>query len=991
MVSGFIAVYYQKVRITSKHNSGSSPLFIFTQTPQDTMCDNRRYTMSGEAATAVAEAVLSSQLDRTRKALQDEELHDDHEDLTSCDEDDILTDSTSDSEDEPIQEEFDLGRAIMKEIREETYVCLVCTCEISPEERFWPCSDCHRVYHMSCISSWSQKGSSTDEDGNWKCPACHSTHRSQKFQFKCWCKKVLHPQVNPLNPGSCGQTCGAKLEGCPHKCSLPCHPGPHAACNALGPIMKCHCGKHTNQWPCVLTPYEEGWDCDEVCPEMYPCELHECGKICHDGLCGQCPEFVESLCYCGMTKDMVKCHLREPKKSYGKAKKDNWIGNFKCSVVSAIIYDCGVHSTDRECQPSQQKAPHCPLSPDLVKTCHCGQTEIEGTRTSCTDPIPTCDKVCSKILPCGHKCQSTCHEGECSPCYEFLKVKCQCGFNSFVVPCKFIQQGNTPTCTRKCSSLLSCRRHRCNNICCEDESAAIARERLRKKGLRNNTVNTQGQNDAFLVEASHVCLQVCNRKLTCGNPDHTCQRTCHAGPCPPCLESTNDDLVCHCGNTVVMAPIRCGTRLPPCDHQCVRELPCGHPQMPHNCHEDDVPCPKCTHTTEKLCNCGKNMVRALCFQDEVFCAERCSKPLPCQHRCLSSCHKGDCKCTSICGKKKKYCNHVDKAKCHFPSRCNDSKPCMEEVEQTCQCGRVKKKVWCNASATHTSAAEIVLNCDVSCVVKEREEKLREAFGMTIDGPPITLDDLAYPVHAVRIASVQQKWCAGIETTLKEFMASDKASMLFKPMRREQRQFVHEMAEAYGLYSEGQDPEPYRGVFVKKKQNSKVPTSSLNDAILHYEKYLADQKKNKSKPAELLNASSMDQNTQQMATFNAMIIDDCLAGVTKLDLEDLVVPVFKDRGVNVTLKWLSGVKYMVVPEAYMRMSKATEAAFIDAWKTLKEQSRSMYLANTVRVVSIDQNFVVTKVMDDAEKIENTEDHLNALVEEAARRTEQLTIS
>ena len=47
----------------------------------------------------------------------------------------------------------------------------------------------------------------------------------------------------------------------------------------------------------------------------------------------------------------------------------------------------------------------CKLLPSAVDHCPCGKTLLveltNGKRESCLDPVPTCDNVCEKDLPCG--------------------------------------------------------------------------------------------------------------------------------------------------------------------------------------------------------------------------------------------------------------------------------------------------------------------------------------------------------------------------------------------------------------------------------------------------------------------------------------------------------------------------------------------------------------------------------------------------------------
>lgn len=859
--------------------------------------------------------------------------------------------SSDESEQEVVEMEVDddLATTIMKELLDETYVCLMCTCEIEHESKMWSCTSCYRVYHMDCIESWAKKGSSTDVKGNWKCPSCNVKHRRQKFQYRCWCKKTVNPQFNELAPGSCGNSCGVKLKSCIHNCSLQCHPGPHATCNALGPLIKCHCGNHEDQWPCVITPYVNGWHCKDVCTEYLPCEVHKCNKVCHDGLCGKCELFIDSVCYCGRTHDKIKCYLKRPKKSFIPEK----FGEFKCGLSTEVFYDCNNHSELKQCQPVYKKKLHCPLSPDKITTCPCGQTKIDASeRKTCLDPIPTCDKICNKQLKCGHRCKFKCHEGDCSNCNEFLVTDCRCGFEKFTVSCKFLQDGNQPICSRKCSALLSCRRHRCNERCCAFEKTAIDRERIRKKSIRNNVSNPSNSTESenFNVEAKHICLQICNKKLSCGNEDHRCKITCHAGKCPPCLESSADDLVCNCGKTVVPAPVRCGTKLPPCPYQCVRSLSCGHDQMPHNCHEDNVACPKCTKSVLKTCNCGKcDDIKAMCYQTEVFCLKECGKELQCKHHCHKICHntrnpENVCKCSSICGKKKKYCNHIDKTKCHYPEPCNDTTPCDILVRLTCRCGRIVRNLPCGANNENESQMDKLLDCEISCVLQERQEQLAKAFGKELK---ISNNDEALKQYdfekIVKVYKRQKAWCQNIETIMSNFMKSDRISMSFKPMRREQRVFIHELTDVYNLYSESQDSEPNRSVFIKKVENSAIPKYSLEECLNSYESSL----------------NTMNSVPEELSENNAILIEDLVIGVTRIDLEDVLIPIFNSTKLvkSITVKPYESDKYLIVPEAFLILKKSQEAEIVSIFENIKQTLKSKFLANSIKLVKIDESYSI----------------------------------
>ena len=71
-------------------------------------------------------------------------------------------------------------------------------------------------------------------------------------------------------------------------------------------------------------------------------------------------------------------------------------------------------------------------------------------------------------------------KGDCD-CISVSEIKCSCGHESYLAPCKFIQSGIKPKCNHKCSVLLNCRKHYHRLECCPDEQIGLARERDRKK------------------------------------------------------------------------------------------------------------------------------------------------------------------------------------------------------------------------------------------------------------------------------------------------------------------------------------------------------------------------------------------------------------------------------------------------------------------------------------------------------------------------------
>jgi transcriptional repressor NF-X1 len=810
----------------------------------------------------------------------------------------------------------DLRTSILNEIKASNYTCLVCTDYITPSSQIWSCNNCYRVFDLNCIQDWAKRGSSTKDDKSWKCPSCNFIHMKIPKKYKCWCGKSINPNLNYFEPHSCGIQCSASLLNCYHQCTLTCHPGPHIEkCNSLGPILKCYCGKNSKQLSCILTPYENGWSCDEICNDILSCGIHKCQKNCHSDLCDECNENLIVKCYCGKSNELIKCHDRLPKISINQNNNNNdsWIGNFKCNNPCNEKLDCGLHSCSLNCHQITNDCHKCPNDPSNLIYCSCGKSKIndllEIPRKSCLDEIPNCNKICGKKLPCGHKCYWNCHNGPCSPCFRSVDVDCHCGFTHYTIACALNIQNYKPTCLTKCNAKFNCKRHFCSKRCCDYRKIAFDRSKLIKKQLRNNII-TNSIADSIEFENVHTCNKICDQLLNCDK--HKCKKICHSGPCPPCLESSSNDLICHCGNTIISAPVRCGTLLPFCPFQCNRLTSCGHRPEIHHCHENDISCPKCTTLVTKKCKCEKqNLVtNVMCYQENVSCFKICDKLLPCgEHKCKKVCHEiGDCqkKCIEKCLKLKK-CGHPCQQLCHYNKPCNELIPCEEKVIVTCNCGRRKQSLNCYSVTKMITDLGTdntnLIKCDEICEKEYRNKMLFEALGLNPARTKETEISLKmrsvesiYTPFLINIYSKQKTWCLSIEEIFKQLLSSFtiesnfnimknselKQSYHFRPMKEIQRRFIHELAESWGLFSESHDREPKRSVFVKLLKTSKIPDISLKEAYNVYQQYKALEKKKaleKATAAQLRESRTNSNGDDIFNYYNGIIIKDVFFGIT----------------------------------------------------------------------------------------------------------------
>lgn len=102
---------------------------------------------------------------------------------------------------------------------------------------------------------------------------------------------------------------------------------------------------------------------------------------------------------------------------------------------------------------------------------------------------------------------------------------------------------------------------------------------------------------------------------------------------------------------------------------------------------------------------------------------------------------------------------------------------------------------------------------------ERNKKLAEALELTnVDHTPHTAPQ--YSPFLLEQAKFDPSFVSHVEETFKDLVETFRASPgraavshHFKPMKRDQRRLIHELAEVYQLSSMSYDPEPKRNVVV----------------------------------------------------------------------------------------------------------------------------------------------------------------------------------
>ncbi|CAG5121642.1 unnamed protein product [Candidula unifasciata] len=722
---------------------------------------------------------------------------------------------------------------LTEQLSSSKYECMVCCDNIRPESAVWSCQNCYHVFHLSCIQKWAQS-SLCKETKSWRCPGCQNVSVNIPSQYRCFCGRRRDPNYKRGEIAhSCGETCRKKRKGgCKHTCTILCHPGPCPPCFAMV-WLTCDCGKIRKNVRCSAAV---SFKCDQICDKKLNCLDHNCQEVCHAGPCSPCLVYKMQECFCKKMTRKAMCGSEEFVQT-----------SFSCEKPCGKELACGNHVCEELCHPGDCAS--CPLMPGNLKTCSCGKTTLTELdvpeRHSCLDPVPTCKQMCNKAMSCGsptnpHLCDKTCHAGECGPCSKETILKCLCGATEKKMPCEVAvtyDEQNPFKCQRRCGKKKNCGRHKCSDNCC--------------------------------IKDIHICEIVCGQKLSCGL--HKCEELCHRGNCKRCLQASFEELTCYCGAEMIEPPVPCGTRPPECRQLCTRHHDCDHP-VRHRCHMEDV-CPPCTDLTDKMCM-GGHMLRknVPCHMANISCGYPCNKLLPCgEHKCQKVCHKGDCLedgavCTQLCEKIRLACGHPCGAPCHL-GPCPDA-ACKTEITITCPCGQRAAKALCSIGGDHsaelaqfqrlsvqtiaesggqsvdlsqftqTKKSNKRLDCDTNCGIIERNRRL--ALALEIKNPDINakLGNPTFTEFLKDYAKKNPKFALSVEKSLTDLVQSAKQSAqpnrshAFQSMNREQRRFVHELAEFYGCQTQSYDYEPVKNVVATAtKDKCWLPNVTLSQHAL----------------------------------------------------------------------------------------------------------------------------------------------------------------
>jgi len=817
---------------------------------------------------------------------------------------------------------------MMIQLKKGKYDCMICQSFIGKRGRIWNCSNCHTIFHLTCVDHWAKARESKqaeidkrevkrDSDiHDLRCPACSFEHNNYNVsQYFCFCGKINFDHIlnynnnDNITPHSCGDICSKKrAPNCPHLCNALCHPGPCKPCPLpSNKTLYCPCGKLSYTLRCGEIESKPKL-CPSICGKLLKCGKHYCKEKCHHDECPPCQERNELECFCGKNKEYRPCGSGIELKT-----NDGIITKFKCEQICNKLLECGNHRCTFKCHSGSCSG--CPRKITSPQMCACGKQKFDNyKRSSCLDKLPTCHYKCDRMLKCGiHFCKQKCHDSECKKCDIPVKKQCRCKAETKVLKCheyelkktEAILSGNIEyitnpdgwiQCRKKCKRIMSCGIHKCGKQCCEGRT---------KSGYQG-----------------HRCQRICDKLLNCGK--HHCVSYCHTGKCGVCMVTYRNGYQCECGNINIPGPLQCGTqRIPVCHRTCNKLLPCGHECLA-KCHSG--PCPKCLVICSKACKTHNIKVHNIkCHIKNISCGNRCNKILNCGiHKCIRKCHNNRCQPSNSnkdvgCGQKCDFrmkCGHRCNQKCH-PNKDCDNTLCKQQIQVRCQCGNRFDYQICRGRTRMNIKA---IPCNEQCTIEERNKRFRSAFGIDIkvesndnnnnnnNGSKKDIHKIPYsamelkmiidymkkkekivnnnviePIFVYEMEELFKVYIQDRTKNISKFrkrypkisvndLNSDFIAIDLYPMNKHERQIVYIMSTHYYIITER--VELKRKVYIQLRKTTKtiVPQYLLSKALIQYQKY----------PNEI-------ETLESMPPSNMIIIDNIDGIIKSKDVMNMLQP------------------------------------------------------------------------------------------------------
>ncbi|RGP62877.1 hypothetical protein FLONG3_10099 [Fusarium longipes] len=230
----------------------------------------------------------------------------------------------------------------------------------------------------------------------------------------------------------------------------------------------------------------------------------------------------------------------------------------------------------------------------------------------------------------------------------------------------------------------------------------------------------------------------------------------------------------------------------------------------------------------------------------------------------------------LCGKPKPLCGHPCQSVCHGQTACNESTACQVKMTVKCACGNHKKEFKCLASTSNATPNRPEVRCDEECERLDRNRRL--AAALNIDPATHTNDHVPFSDDTLKLYKQFPKWGDEQESQFRVFAANkDEVRLRYEPMKNISRQFLHLLAEDFGLESKSEDHDIHRSVLVWKTDKFvAAPPKTLSQCV----KIRAAQAAEAAAAAAIRPPSPPVLETEP---FNALVLTEPRFGLTNDDV------------------------------------------------------------------------------------------------------------
>ncbi|KAE9982946.1 hypothetical protein BLS_005151 [Venturia inaequalis] len=226
--------------------------------------------------------------------------------------------------------------------------------------------------------------------------------------------------------------------------------------------------------------------------------------------------------------------------------------------------------------------------------------------------------------------------------------------------------------------------------------------------------------------------------------------------------------------------------------------------------------------------------------------------------------------------------------------------------------RIKQEVKCGGTKLAEGNAVKSLKCDDTCALLERNRKL--VLALNIDQDTHKDDHIPYQAETLNMYLKTPAWAQTQEKQLRLFAADpDQKRLRFKPMKNNERAFIHALAEDFGFDSESMDPEPHRHVAIfKTPRFVMAPMKTLAECV----RIRQIQRTMSTGVSAITTESKAKAKASNLVgdPLNALLLTDARFGLTVEELRTAINPslAVSGTGLQFDISFLPSEEIVLVP-------------------------------------------------------------------------------